>query len=125
LQYPLPLVNFSPPYKFAILARTHYGSDYNKRTIVDLSDWGMGVRESEQAGSQASVNLVITGSQSYGFYSTINLQTSGPVAWMNHIKDVLAPRQLKHVIMPGSHNSGMDRISVSWFGKSTVSFVFG
>ncbi|KAL3454952.1 PLC-like phosphodiesterase [Aspergillus heterothallicus] len=108
--------------QFNIKARTHYAGDesatWTKRTIVDLSDWGLGEREFKDPQVGVPVSFVITGSEDYGYYTSLSFDTSGLDAWMSNLQATIGDRQIKHVIMPGSHDSGMDRISTSWLGSS-------
>jgi hypothetical protein len=50
-----------------------------------------------------AMQWVLTGNESYGYWSSAN----PPVAWMHSILDVIGPRKLKYICMPGSHDAGM------------------
>ncbi|KND91669.1 PI-PLC X-box domain-containing protein [Tolypocladium ophioglossoides CBS 100239] len=94
--------------RFVIRATTHIPDHYWRRTVVDLSGMGMGQREYLDPGKESPVTLVITGSNDYGFITSIR---HGPGNWMRGIYDVIKDRKIQHVIMPGTHDSGMSRIS--------------
>lgn len=94
--------------KFVIRATTHIPDRYERRTVVDLSGMGMGQREYLDPGKESPVTLVITGSNDYGFITSIR---HGPGNWMRGIYDVIKDRKMRHVVMPGTHDSGMSRIS--------------
>ncbi|KAI9375354.1 pectate lyase superfamily protein-domain-containing protein [Aspergillus egyptiacus] len=66
--------------------------------------WGFG-------SGYRSIPWVLTGSEEYGFWSS----ASPPTGWMGSIMDVIGPRKLKHVCMPGSHDAGMYKLD----GKTT------
>jgi hypothetical protein len=53
-----------------------------------------------------SIPWVLTGSETYGYWSS----ASPPAGWMGSIMDVIGPRKLKHVCMPGSHDAGMYKL---------------
>lgn len=76
---------------------------------------GLGWREYAVPSSKVPVTLIITGSQEYGFTSSLQLQ---PINWMHAIKDVIGDRTLSYVVMPGSHDAGMDRIGSYKYGGS-------
>ncbi|KAL4733150.1 hypothetical protein BDV11DRAFT_175970 [Aspergillus similis] len=84
--------------------------------VVEGTDRGKREFEDSQVG--VPVSFVITGSEDYGYYTSLSFDTSGPDAWMSNLQATIGDRQIKHVVMPGSHDSGMDRISTSWFGSS-------
>lgn len=69
---------------------------------------GLGQREYLDAGKEAAVTLVITGSDSYGFIASLR---HGPGNWMKGLYDVIKDRQVQHIFMPATHDSGMSRIS--------------
>ncbi|KAF7177443.1 hypothetical protein CNMCM7691_005696 [Aspergillus felis] len=64
-----------------------------------------------EGGGHRSIPWVLTGSESYGYWSS----ASPPIGWMGSIMDVIGPRKLKHVCMPGSHDAGMYKLD----GKTT------
>lgn len=94
--------------KFEIRKRSRVGENYPRRTIIDLTGMGLGQREYLDPGKKTSVTLVITGSGSYGFQASLR---HGQGNWMKGIYDVIKDRQMRHVIMPVSHDAGMSTIS--------------
>ncbi|GAB0137654.1 hypothetical protein EsDP_00005911 [Epichloe bromicola] len=94
--------------RFEVRARTNIPNDYPRRTIFDLSGMGLGQREYLDAGKEAAVTLVITGSDSYGFIASLR---HGPGNWMKGLYHVIKDRQVQHILMPATHDSGMSRIS--------------
>jgi hypothetical protein len=93
---------------FVIRATTHIPDAYPLRTVIDTSGMDQGQREYLDPAEQSPVTLVITGSDSYGFITSIKY---GPGNWMKNMYDVIKDRQIQHVIMPGTHDSGMSTIS--------------
>ncbi|KAK4135446.1 PLC-like phosphodiesterase [Trichocladium antarcticum] len=93
---------------FVVRATTHIPDTYPRRVVFDLSGMGKGQREYKVPEQEVPVTLVITGSDEYGFVTSLS---HGPGNWMNSIKDVIQDRPLRHVVMPGTHDSGMSKIS--------------
>jgi hypothetical protein len=93
---------------FVVRATTHIPDDNPRRTIFDLSGMGMGQREYKDPDGESPVTLVITGSDDYGFIASL---THGPGNWMKSIYDVIKDRPIRHLVMPGTHDSGMSTIS--------------
>lgn len=93
---------------FEIRGTTHIPDDYPWRTVVDLTGMGLGQREYGDPGEETSVTLVITGSEEYGYITSLSF---GANNWMHQLYDVIRDRQLRHVVMPGSHDAGMSSIS--------------
>jgi hypothetical protein len=93
---------------FGIRARTHIPDSYPRRTVIDLTGMGLGQREYLDPGKETAVTLVITGSDSYGFTASLR---HGKGNWMKGIYNVIKDRQIQHVFMPATHDSGMSRIS--------------
>ncbi|KAK1240137.1 hypothetical protein MKX08_007579 [Trichoderma sp. CBMAI-0020] len=93
---------------FVIRATTHIPDTYPARTVIDLTGMGQGQREYLDPAEQSPVTLVITGSDSYGFITSIKY---GPGNWMKNMYDVIQDRQLQHIVMPGTHDAGMSTIS--------------
>lgn len=93
---------------FFIRATTHIPDTYPARTVIDLSGMGQGQREYLDPAEQSPVTLVITGSDSYGFITSIKY---GPGNWQKNMYDVIKDRQLQHVVIPGTHDSGLSVIS--------------
>ncbi|KAL4973438.1 PLC-like phosphodiesterase [Aspergillus desertorum] len=94
--------------KFEIRATTHIPDTYWRRTVIDLSEMGLGQREYLDPRAEVPVTLVITGSDSYGFMASL---TYGSGNWMKKMYDVIKDRPLQHLVMPGTHDSGMSTIS--------------
>ncbi|GAP93420.1 hypothetical protein SAMD00023353_10300200 [Rosellinia necatrix] len=104
---------------FQIHVTTHIGDAYERRVVFDLGGMGMGWRELGFPGERVSVALVIVGSEQYGYINSLQLNN---IAWMRTIYDVIKDRELRHVVVPGSHDAAMSRISDSgWFGLGTAS----
>ncbi|KAF4491793.1 Mutanase [Colletotrichum fructicola Nara gc5] len=105
-------------HEFRIRCTTHYPSVRPIRFVVDLDGWGLGVKEYEVPETEVSITFVITGSENYGYYHSLTLDSS-PVAWMDSIKEHIKGRLVKHVIMPGAHDAGMSVIGkYQWGGTS-------
>jgi hypothetical protein len=102
---------------FEIRGTTHIPDNYPQRTVVDLTGMGLGQREYKDPEQESPVTLVITGSESYGYISSINF---GPNNWMHQIYDAIRDRELRHIVMPGSHDAGMSTISKAWDGLGNV-----
>jgi hypothetical protein len=102
--------------KFVVRATTHIPDDHPTRIVFDLSGMGKGQREYKVPENTVPVTLVITGSNDYGFITSLS---HGPGNWMNGIKEVIKDRPLRHVVMPGTHDSGMSKITraISSFGS--------
>ncbi|KAL2856424.1 PLC-like phosphodiesterase [Aspergillus pseudoustus] len=94
--------------RFVIRATTHIPDRYPRRTIIDLSSMGLGQREYLDPRPEVPVTLVITGSAHHGFIASL---THGPGNWMRQIYDTIKDRPLQHIVMPGTHDSGMSTIS--------------
>ncbi|KAL8365461.1 hypothetical protein RB595_004326 [Gaeumannomyces hyphopodioides] len=99
--------------KFTIRGTTHIPDDYPMRAVVDLSGMGQPQREYGFPGQEVPVTVVITGSEDYGYISSVAF---GPANWMRRLYDVIKDRELRHVVMPGSHDAGMSTISRAWDG---------
>lgn len=93
---------------FMVRKTTHIPDDYPRRTIFDLGNMGLGTREYLDPGKESAVTLVITGSDSYGFTASLR---HGPGNWQKGIYSTIKDRKVKHVYMPGTHDSGMSTIS--------------
>lgn len=70
----------------------------------------LGQRQYYDPHMEVPVTLVITGdgSEKYKFISSIS---HGPENWMKQMYEDIADRPIKSLIMTGTHNSGMSRIS--------------
>lgn len=84
---------------------------YDQRVVFDLGEMGLGWGEYGVPAEVSPVTLIIMGSEEYGYTSSLQFQ---PFNWMHAIKDVIGDNELRHVVMPGSHDAGMDRISLAW-----------
>lgn len=93
---------------FVVRARTHIPDSYPRRTVIDLTGMGLGQREYLDPGKETGVTLVITGSDSYGFTASLR---HGQGNWMKGMYDVIKDRQMQHIVMPATHDSGMSQIS--------------
>lgn len=85
------------------------------RTIWDMNEWGLGYKEFKHPDVEVAVNLIITGSEEYGYYTSMDWASS-PQGWMQALYPVIKDRQLRHVVMPGSHDAGMGVWTNSYFG---------
>ncbi|KAK2035410.1 PLC-like phosphodiesterase, partial [Colletotrichum zoysiae] len=94
--------------KFVVRATTHIPDTYPRRVVFDLSGMGKGQREYRVPEQEVPVTLVITGSDSFGFITSLSY---GPGNWMNSIKEEMKHRRLLDMIMPGTHDSGMSKIT--------------
>ncbi|KAL5340274.1 PLC-like phosphodiesterase [Aspergillus crustosus] len=94
--------------KFVVRKTTNIPSDHPRRTIIDLTGMGLGQREYLDSRAEVPVTLVITGSDSHGFIASLS---HGAGNWMKGIYDVIKDRPLQHIVMPGTHDSGMSTIS--------------
>lgn len=94
--------------KFVVRATTHTPDEYPRRIVMDLSGMGLGQREYKVPGQEVSVTLVITGSNSYGFISSLQ---HGPGNWMSQLREVIGGRKLNQIVVPGTHDAGMSKIS--------------
>jgi hypothetical protein len=104
---------------FVVHVTTHIPDSYERRVVFDLGGMGMGWRELGFPGERVSVALIIAGSEQFGYINSLQLNN---IAWMRAMYDVIKDRQLRHVVVPGAHDAGVDRISDSgWFGLGTPS----
>ncbi|KAK7447955.1 hypothetical protein Landi51_06758 [Colletotrichum acutatum] len=94
--------------KFVVRATTHIPDTYPRRVVFDLSGMGKGQREYRVPGQEVPVTLVITGSDSFGFITSLS---HGPGNWMNSIKDTIRDRKVANVVMPGTHDAGMSKLT--------------
>jgi len=99
---------------FQVWARTH-ASDDDHPMRADLDFDGFGTRDVQRGnkyeykdrGSYQAINLVVAGSQKYGYWTSID----PPIGWMCSIRDVIGDRKLKHVCLLGSHDAGMSTLN--------------
>ncbi|OBT92486.1 hypothetical protein VE01_09601 [Pseudogymnoascus verrucosus] len=105
---------------FQIHVTTHIPDSYERRVIFDLGGMGMGWRELGFPGERVSVALVITGSEQYGYVNSLQLNN---IAWMRTMYPIIKDRDLRHVVVPGSHDAGMSRITTNsgWNGLGIAS----
>lgn len=98
---------------FSVHITTHIPDKYPRRVVFDLGGMGLGWRELGFPGNNANVALVITGSDEYGYLSSLQLNNAN---WMRSMYSVIKDRQLRHVVVPGAHDAGMSKISsAGWF----------
>lgn len=99
-------------HRFMIQCGQHLedSQDEPYRTIFDLKEWGLGFREVYDPHENVPVTWVITGSESYGYYHSLEWKASGDDNWMKQHLEVIKERQLNEIIVPGSHDSGMSTI---------------
>lgn len=95
-------------HKFTIRVTTHIPDTYPRRVVFDLSAMGAGQREYKVPEQEVPVTLFITGSASYGFITSLR---HGPGNWMNAMRNELEQRKLLDVVMPGSHDAGMSKLT--------------
>jgi hypothetical protein len=93
---------------FALRVKSYIPSSDPRRVVLDLSGMGLGQREYVYPGGDTAVSLVITGSNRFGFQASLR---HGPGNWMRKMYDVIRDRPVRHLIMPGTHDAGMSRIS--------------
>ncbi|KAL3462096.1 pectate lyase superfamily protein-domain-containing protein [Aspergillus heterothallicus] len=105
---------------FQVHVTTHIPDSYERRVVFDLGGMDMGWRELGFPGERVSVALVITGSEEYGYVNSLQINDAN---WMHKLYDVIADRQLRHVVVPGSHDAAMSSITVDsgWNGLGTAS----
>ncbi|KFY44344.1 hypothetical protein V494_01528 [Pseudogymnoascus sp. VKM F-4513 (FW-928)] len=94
---------------FIVQSATHIPDEHSSRTIFDLRGMGLGWREYKDPNAEVAVTLVITGSNDYGFIS--NIQFGPGNNWMKKIYSTIKDREIRHIVMPGTHDSGMTEIS--------------
>jgi hypothetical protein len=100
---------------FNVHVTTHIPDSYERRVVFDLGNMGMGWRELGFPGDRVSVALVIAGSEQYGYINSLQINTPN---WMHAMYDIIKDRQLRHVVVPGSHDGGMSEISSPGSGWS-------
>ncbi|KAK4239587.1 PLC-like phosphodiesterase [Achaetomium macrosporum] len=94
--------------KFALRVKSYATGANPRRVVMDLSGMGLGQREYVFPGGETSVSLVITGSNKFGFQTSLR---HGAGNWMRNMYDVIGSRKVRHLIMPGTHDAGMSKIS--------------
>ncbi|KAK3899833.1 PLC-like phosphodiesterase, partial [Staphylotrichum tortipilum] len=100
---------------FEVRATTHRHDELPFRTVFELTGMGLGQREYQNPCETSGVTLVITGSEEYGYMSSLTFQ---PCNWMNELYNVIKDWQFRHIVMPGTHDAGMTTISTDsgWSG---------
>ncbi|KAL2142850.1 hypothetical protein VTI28DRAFT_681 [Corynascus sepedonium] len=93
---------------FAVRVKSYSSESYPRRVVLDLSGMGLGQREYVFPGGETAVSLVVTGSSWYGFQASLR---HGPGNWMRNIYDVIHDRPVRHLIMPGTHDAAMSKIT--------------
>lgn len=94
--------------RFALRLKSYIPDSSPRRVVLDLSGMGLGQREYVFPGAETAVSLVITGSDRFGFRASLR---HGPGNWMRRMYDVIRDRPVRHLVMPGTHDSGMSRIT--------------
>jgi hypothetical protein len=94
--------------QFALRVKSYIPSSDPRRVVLDLSGMGLGQREYVFPGGDTAVSLVITGSARFGFQASLR---HGQGNWMRGVYDVIRDRPVRHLIMPGSHDAGMSKIT--------------
>lgn len=94
--------------KFALRVKGT-GPLVDQRSVtLDLSGMNLGQRIYQFPGGESSVTLVITGSSKYGFYASLRHDRGG---WMRWIYNTIKDRLVRHLFLPGTHDSGMSKIT--------------
>lgn len=93
---------------FALRVKSYVPSSNPRRVMLDLSGMNLGQREYVFPGAETSVSLIITGSNLFGFQASLR---HGSGNWMRKMYDVIRDRHVRHLIMPGSHDAGMSKIT--------------
>ncbi|KAI8409226.1 hypothetical protein FOFC_09061, partial [Fusarium oxysporum] len=96
--------------KFVVRVTNHENSIFPKRIVFDLNDMGAGSREYYCPQEETPVTLVITGSADYK-HGYITSLVHGKAGWMQSIKSVIEDRRLDQIVMPGTHDSGISKIT--------------
>jgi hypothetical protein len=104
--------------KFHVRVTTHIPDTYPRRVVFDLTGMGAGQREYLVPEQEVPVTLVITGSDSYGFITSLR---HGPGNWMNSMSKQIANRKIVDMVMPGSHDAGMSKITDAILSGGTES----
>ncbi|KAL2292152.1 hypothetical protein FJTKL_10796 [Diaporthe vaccinii] len=94
--------------RFVVRVTSHIPDTYPRRVVFDLTGMDKGQREYKVPEQEVPVTLVITGSNSYGLITSLSF---GPGNWMNGIKNEIKHRKLIDVVMPGTHEAGMSKLT--------------
>jgi hypothetical protein len=90
--------------RFLVRMFSNRSSPHWARIDVDLTYLGgLGQKEFKPP---RFMQLIITGSASYGFRASFG---DVPHNWMHQMYDTIKDRELRHVVMPGAHNAGSNR----------------
>ncbi|KAL2182068.1 PLC-like phosphodiesterase [Thermothelomyces heterothallicus CBS 202.75] len=93
---------------FVLRVKTYASEPDPRRVVLDLSGMGLGQREYVFPGGETAVSLVITGSSRFGFQASLR---HGPGNWMRNLYDVIGDRPVRHLVMPGTHDAAMSKIT--------------
>ncbi|GJC78602.1 hypothetical protein ColLi_01440 [Colletotrichum liriopes] len=104
--------------KLFVRATTHIPDTYPRRIVFDLSGMSKGQREYKVPEQEVPVTLVITGSNSFGFITWLS---HGPGNWMRSIKEQIKHRKLVQVIMPGTHDADISKLTNAILSGGTKS----
>lgn len=100
---------------FWVGCRTHVPTKYDQVAKFYMAGMGKADKEFVAPADGQPVTLVITGSEDYGDYYVST--KFADYNWMNMIRKSIRNRQLRHVVLPGSHDAGMSKITaVGWSG---------
>lgn len=94
---------------FYVFCATHYPSKYDQVVKFFMGGMGKADKEFVVPANEQPVTLVITGSEVYGDYYVST--EFADYNWMHMIRKTIRNRQLRHVVMPGSHDAGMSSIT--------------
>lgn len=94
--------------KFVLRVKGTGGLVDQRSVTLDLSGMNLGQRVYRFPGGETTVALVITGSNKYGFHASIKHDYGG---WMRMIYNTIRDRPIRHLIMPGTHDAGMSKIT--------------
>jgi len=72
---------------FTIRGTAHIPDTYPMRTVVDLTGMGLGQREYGNPEQEVPVTLVITGSEDYGYITSLGFGQRNN--WMRQLYDVI------------------------------------
>ncbi|KAL2155771.1 hypothetical protein VTH82DRAFT_513 [Thermothelomyces myriococcoides] len=93
---------------FVLRVKTYASEPDPRRVVLDLSGMDLGQREYVFPGGETAVSLVVTGSSRFGFQASLR---HGPGNWMKSLYDVIGDRPIRHLVMPGTHDAAMSKIT--------------
>ena len=104
------LVNSSSPASFAVMARAP------KHIEIQLQETLSTLNNPEN--SVINLGFVENGAVSFVLAGDTNsyISSNPPVAWMQATLSTIGSKSLREIVIPASHDSGMDGVSVSWGG---------